>query len=37
LITNLETIKKINNIEYKIDKASTSENNGGYIVTIKGS
>ncbi len=37
LITNLETIKKINNIDYKIDKASAAENNGGYIVTIKGS
>jgi RNA 3'-terminal phosphate cyclase (ATP) len=35
LITNLEIIKKINNMEYKIDK--TLENNGGYIVTIKGS
>jgi RNA 3'-terminal phosphate cyclase (ATP) len=35
LLTNLEIIKKINNIEYKIDKAL--ENKGGYIVTIKGS
>jgi len=35
LLTNLEIIKKINKMEYKIDK--TAENNGGYIVTIKGS
>jgi RNA 3'-terminal phosphate cyclase (ATP) len=35
LLTNLEIIKKINKMEYKIDKIA--ENNGGYIVTIKGS
>jgi RNA 3'-terminal phosphate cyclase (ATP) len=35
LLTNLEIIKKTNKMEYKIDK--TVGNNGGYIVTIKGS
>ena len=33
LLTNLEIIKKINDMEYKIDKTSENE----YIVTIKGS